>query len=569
MLFKNKKAISISGIDPMSVVRGVGSIGGAAANAGGGLLGGLGFGIGGKITDLASKSAMGLKPLMLAIAFDVIAYLTGEFNPIFGLFFHVVVAWILLSKYLSGDKFLKILLWSKISVLLYILLIGYFPSILQHLPELNRWIFLTVGNHAFPIATMYVIFTGFISNRTGGWLVQAIYIVSFLALIFFAYDKAQDEVNGIFEKAGIDVKSIMPEGQKTVFSTFMTDLIQSTKTTGGSFVKALRNSPQAIAGFIDPKISAAGGDALFGTEKKEQPKLGIVIAPHPSGATKAGDKTIVKALITIPNPLEDRSFLTVTKIRCYHKNSRTASEVEGTVLEYTTDVIQQGVNVFYGRPLTISCEFNEKDLSGVSTVKFAVGYDFESNAKLMTFVMKEDLLNDKLIKNEDPLLGVPTSKRNPSTKYDNGPAKFGIGPVELNNPPLGIADGKTYPAFELVIGNKKAEFNGVIDKVNNILVTLPNGFSLKVTSVTCPFKSAGENKYSINEKAMEDKSTDFTNIQSSRLFTCPMEIDTAGALVAVSNTGGGLGSSWVEVEFNVDADFTYETEVDVSTKPRS
>lgn len=566
MLFRNKKAaIPISGIDPGAIMRGAGSIGGAAAgaatNIGGGLLGGLGFGVGGKFADVMSKSAMGIKPLLLAIAFDAFAYFTGEVNIFFGIFFHIVIAWILLSKYISGDKFLRILFWSKLFVLLYILLVGYFPAILNQFPELHRWVFLTVGNHAFPIATMYIIFTGFISNRTGGIIVQLLYAAAFFALIFFAYDKAQDEVNGIFMKAGIDIKATLPAEQKTVFTSFVQDLIQSTKTTGGKFLMALRNSPQSIANLINPKLKAAGGEALFGKEKEEQPKLGIVLASHPSGATKSGDKTIVKALITIPNPLEDRSFLTVTSIRCYHKQSRTDYETEGRVLEYSQAELQEGLNVFYNRPVTVSCEFSTEDLAGASAVKFAVGYDFESNAKLTTYVMKDDLLEDLLIRNEEPLdyMAVPSNKRNPSTKFDNGPARFGIGPVELNNPPLGIKDGKTYPEFELVIGNKNAEFNGVISKVNSILITLPSGFSLK-ESDTCAFKKEESGKYSINEKAMEEKATDFTNIKTSRLFTCPMEVKTADALGT---------ASFSQAEFNADVDFTYEAEIELSTKQRS
>ncbi len=579
MLLRNKKAQVVpSAIDPSALMKGAGIIGksagslsplagsaskaiGAATNIGGGLLSGLGFGVGGKLTDIASKSAMGLKPLLLAIAFDAFAYFTGEVNPFFGIFFHIVVAWILLTKYIPGDKFLRVLLMSKISVLIYILLVGYFPAILQQFPEVHRWIFLTVGNHAFPVATMYIIFTGFISNRTGGILVQLLYAAAFFALIFFAYDKAQDEVNDIFMKAGIDIKATLPAEQKTVFTTFAQDLIQSTKTTGGKFLMALRNSPQAIANFINPKLKAAGGEALFGKEKEEQPKLGIVLASHPSGATKAGEKTIVKALITIPNPLEDRSFLTVTKIKCYNTQSRTDFEVEGTVLEYPQEALQKGLNVFYNRPATVSCEFKTEELAEASTVKFAVSYEFSSNAKLITYVMKDDLLEDLLVRNEDPLdyMAVPPNKRKPSTKFDNGPARFGIGPVELNNPPLGIKNGKTYPGFELVIGNKNADFNGVISKVNNILITLPSGFSLK-ESDTCAFKSEGGGKYSINEKAMEEKLKDFTNIKSSRLFTCPMEVKTEDALGT---------ASFSQVEFNADVDFTYEAEIDVSTKPRS
>ncbi len=555
MLFGNKKAA----IDPriLSLLGGAGS---TAKSIGSGLFGGFGFGIGAHATNVLAQSTMGLKPLLIAIALDSFAFFTGEFNPLFGVFWHVILIWILLSKYFPGDKILRIMFWSKFFVLFYILLAGYFPTILQYFPEVHRWVFLTAGNHAFPIATLYVIFSGFISNRAGGILVQAIYIISFFALLFFAYDMAQDEVNELFEKAGIDIKATLPAEQKTVFTAFMQGLVRSTKTTGGKFLEAIRNSPQAVANFINPKVEAAGGEALWGKKKEEQPKFGIMVESHPSGAANSGGKIIVKALITIPNPLEDRSFLTVTKIRCYHLKSKSDAVVEGTVREYTQQQLQQGVNVFYNRPLSVSCEFNENDLTGVSTVKFAVGYDFESNAKLTTYVMKEDILEDLLIRNENPLdyMAAPQNKRRPTTKYDNGPARFGMGPIQLNYPPLGIKDGKTYPDFELLIGNNKAEFNGFIGKVNNIIITLPNGFSLK--GAACPFKSAGGNKYSISEKAMADKPADFTNIESSRLFTCPMEVKTADALGT---------ASFNEVEFNVDAGFTYETEADVTAKPRS
>ncbi len=572
MLFNNKKAISISGINPASVMKGAGIIGkstmpaagmaassviGAAKGIGGGLLGGLGFGIG---ANAGANLTAGSSSIILAIVADIIAGIVFAAGGNPATFFMLAIGhYLLFSKYkreLGKDSWLILALFLNISpIIVKIISANYGFGFLNN--EIFR--LTPLGNGIFPI---WFIYAGLLRNSGKGLISKAVYVLLFIGFVGWAID------DGIAQGAYADITAANPQEIGAV-DKFLVGIAQGVATSGKTTLGFIRSVPNAVAARLNSQVGAAGGATLFGKEKEEQPKLGIVLEKHPSGATKSGDNTIiVKGLITIPNPLEDRSFLTVTKIRCYHTKSRTDAEVEGKVLEYTEETLQKGVNVFYNRPLTVSCAFDKEELGSVSTITLAVGYDFSSNAKLITYVMKDDLLEDLLVRNEDPLdyMAVPANKRKPVTRHDNGPARFGIGPVELNNPPLGVREEKTYPNFELVIGNKASDFNGHIGKINNIVITLPRGFSLADDGV-CPFKRTSDepllytdpNKYSISEEAMEAKSTDFTNIKTSRLFTCPMEI----------TTGDALGTaSFSQVEFNVDVGFTYETEADIPAKPR-
>ncbi len=555
MLFNNKKAISISGIDPASVMKGAGIIGkstmpaagtaasaaiGAAKGIGSGIFGGLGFGIGANLTTNLTAGFWVILFAFLANMMVINNLLQGKSV----IMIHVVIALVLYLFIMKGD--------SLIFVMLALSLLPAFTSILPS-SSITTFIANTFAN---PFLPWWFIYAGLFRNTQKGKLATAVFwfLVFVLMAVGYMYGGAE-----IARAANIEER-LTPE-QIQAYETGKTGVITAMGKLSSDIATNIQTIPQSIERFFNPKISAAGGDALFGTTKQEQPKLGIAIQNHPSGATRQGDTTIIKALLTLPNQPEDKNFLTITGIKCYHLQSRTDAEVDGRVLEYSPEELQKGVNLFYNRPLTVSCEFDSGDMEGISTVKIAVSYDFETNAKLITYIMKEDLLEELLIK-EDPLdyMAVPSNRRNPATRYDNGPAKFGIGPIELMNPPLGVKGGKTYPAFELVIGNKP-EFNGRIGKVNNIAITLPRGFSL-TSMETCAFKALPDDteKYLLNEAAVKAKPTDFTNIQSSRLFTCPMAIDTQAALGA---------ASFEQVEFDVDADITYETEAELPTRARS
>ena len=121
---------------------------------------------------------------------------------------------------------------------------------------------------------------------------------------------------------------------------------------------------------------------------------------------------------------------------------------------------------------------------------------------------------------------------------------------------MGVIEGKTYPDFELVIGNKP-DFNGVIKRVNNVVLRVTNGIELE-ESDDCAFVRTAENEFTIPEQITDRfKKSHFSNIKSSRLFTCDMNIDTAKVLG---------GQSFAEIEFDLDVDFTYETQKSVPVR---
>ncbi len=589
-MFKGKKGQAAggtkpSGIDPSAVVRGAGSIGksvlgaaktfapvgggvtGAAAKlasgALGGILPGLGFGVGTNLSNTAFQSVMGIRPLIIAILFDVFAFVTGEFNPLFGAIWHAILAWVLIKKYFPGDGFLNLVMRMKFVVACYILLIAFLPQFLTFasvMPRINYWIFITIGNHAFPIATFYVIFSGFISNRSGGILVQAIYVISFFALIFWAYDMAQDEINEKLVNSGVDVKSMVPEGQKQIFTTFVAQLSHSFRTTGGQFLQAAINSPKQIGGFFNGRVEAATGAELFGEEKKEQPKLGIVLHSHPNPVIEVGDKLQAKAIITIENPLIDRNFLTVTDMSCWQEG-KNKKKVKGEILEFNSEALTKGVYVFYGDSKTITCQFDNAAVSKSSPVYIAVDYDFTSNIKLNSYLMKDELLESLRIRQEDPLdyMAVPEGRKKPIPRFDNGPAKFGIGPIELWNPPLGIADNKVYPAFEFAVGNNPSfNSNGKISKIREILINMPRGMKLREGDKTCFFQPTGvQNQYATIPQIIQDNVLQFTEIESQeRIYLCNMDITVADAL----GTGSSSSTSFIDVEFDVNVDYTYQVQ---------
>ncbi|GEM_PF-4821242 len=313
-----------------------------------------------------------------------------------------------------------------------------------------------------------------------------------------------------------------------------------------------------VSGFFNARIASAGGGEVFGGSAKEkQPRLGITIAPL--GTVPFENSKVIKAKIEMLNPLEGQNFIRVSNVRCWHQKSKGSTEIEGDILEITNPDRVSGFRVFYDDPKTISCEFSNEDIKGISSINLAVEYDFQENVKLITYLMKDDLREDLLIRNEDPLdfISVPSGMRHPRPEYDNGPAELGIGPIELRNPPLGVKTDKHYPAFEFGIRNRKSLFNGKILKVNNIVVTMPNGVVLEALK-KCGFEKTGANEYTSLYDTTKS-SLQFENIDSKRLFACNMNVSPAKALGT---------SSHAEVEFNVDIDFTYQVKQSLRVEQR-
>ncbi|MBI2664676.1 hypothetical protein HYX10_05050 [Candidatus Woesearchaeota archaeon] len=528
-----------------------GGMGGAASAVGGALKGVLPWFAFGAGTRIASNLTGGLTIFLVAALFDFLAFILGNSNLLLGLIIHAFGAFILLTRFAPGDGVLKLIIYAKIAAILLLAV----PSLITIAPEVYYWIGMSVANHAFPVLFLYIAFTGFIFNRGGGKIATAIYLFFFFLILALAYVHADEQINEAFEQAGLDISSSFPEQENVIISFVRTSSSALRKTTK-DFASAIVDAPSSIRRMTDTSIGRAGGEDIFGDANKAQPKYGIVIEKHPSGAVKLQEGTTVKALLTLTNPPKDRNYVTVSNVRCFHEKSTSIAEVGGQ-LDITEAELLEGFNVFYNRPRTVSCFFTKEQIKDASSVTFAAEYDLQEKVELATYFMENDLLEEKLIKGEEPFdlidVDAPSSEKKASIIHDNGPARLGIGPIELQNPPLGIAEGLSYPDFEFAVGNNIA-FSGKIKRINNIVIKLPPGVSLGQEK--CGYANP-ENEYVIDVNLISSNRIQYENIKTSRLFTCPMLIDADEAL---------QGQPFAQADFSVDVDFTYETEKSISTK---
>ena len=475
--------------------------------------------------------------IFLAIAVDIIgavAFSRGG-NPMAPLIAHVIFFWYLRSK--GSDTLLNLAFVLNLFPLVMI------PSVVNaHFDWLQyKPLLLTIGNGIFPVWTIYI---GFLRNPQKS-LIQKI-VFWFFLLGFLGWGIQTGIVAGSYEA----VQQASPEQIKAV-EDFFANLAGGVINVGKGAVKTVTSIPDAVGTVLSAQIAEAGGEELYG-EPKERPKLGIVIQDHPYGLRKLGDEKIAKAVLFVPN-LPDENFLEISDVTCLA--GKDAKPIRADELKERLDGGEK-IRIFYNSPMTVTCTFTEEntdDFEAISSVELSVKYDFEENAKLITYLMREDLREELKSRGEEPLdfMAVPRSKRNPTTVYDNGPARIGIGPVDLTTPPFGIGPGLTYPDFELVIGNKP-DFNGAISSISSIDITLPEGFALE--GPKCAF--AGNNPYSLKEDVQEENKLQFENIKSSRYFNCDMKIND-----------NALGdASFAEVEFDVAVAFTYETTKTVRLK---
>lgn len=402
---------------------------------------------------------------------------------------------------------------------------------IRTLPEVLR-------NVAFnPLMPWWLVYTVLKSGGKGGKLPAVLYVITVTFLIGLAYFNISDQQKVVF---GYDL---------TTGGRLTTEQIETAREIAGQGGKGalqlvkdtVTTTVGGISGFFNARIQEAGGEELFG-EPKERPKLGIVIQEHPSKSIEFGDNTIVKAILLLPNLPEQQEYMEVEDITCTAEGAKPVKAKE----------FREGMKIFYNSPITVTCEFPTNDIEKASSVEMSVKYHFRENAKLITYIMRADLLDELRTKREDPLdfMAVPNSKRHPTTIYDNGAAKIGIGPAELLAPPFRIENGLTYPHFEFVVGNKP-DFQGVISRINSIDLTMPEGFSLKADE--CAFRAAGGNTYTAAQ-AIKQYEKKFTTIPTSKYFLCNMEIGEDSLRSA----------SFAEIEFDANVDFTYETKKQLS-----
>jgi len=308
---------------------------------------------------------------------------------------------------------------------------------------------------------------------------------------------------------------------------------------------------------INPKIAQAGGKDILGKSEQSRPQLGIVIKNHPSiNRFTEDDKLGIKALIVVPAPLEGKTFITITDVKCWPSNDK-LREKSTRPLEIADELQNEGVKIFYDREQTITCPFAEAGLKGTSSVMIAVDYEVGQTVRLSTYIMRADRLEDLLIDGTDPLddMEVPFGKRNPVPLFPRGPAKLGIGPVELWNPPLAVGEGSPKLRFEFAIFNNRADFNGIISSLDKVIITMPRGMTLG--GEECLFKpTAAEGIYETTVESKIENPNKFKNIKTSRLFDeCTLEVNSEAAL---------QGGPHIDVEFRADVAFTYAAEKKVS-----
>ena len=497
--------------------------------AGAGFAGAAAFGAASSLTGkLVGNLGAGLPLIFFSLLVDLIAIdflLKG--NP-YHLAIHAIMGALMYGVIMKRD-----------SLVLGIVALNFLPLIISKLPgsDFTLVIANTIGN---PFIPWWFIYSGFLRNERQGKIAGIIFWAFVLVFLAIGY-----KIGGaqIAETANIE---LTPE-QIATAQTAKGGIINAVKTIGKDAFDGIRGVPKRLTEFF---IHLTGTQDVFGPGKsKQEPKLGIRIVPI--DPVRAGDKVIARANLEILAPIEGR-FLTISDITCWREKEISGRKA-GTIIGYTPEQLQEGIKMFYGRTRTVSCEFAKEDIDGVSEVKLEVQYHINANGHLKTYFMKEALLEELLISGKDPIafMDLKSTEMVAITEYDNTPARFGIGPEELNKPPVAIKEGN-FGIFTLWIGNRQ-EFDGKIAQVNSIQITLPDRVNL--TGESCIFTKYGEgNSYIASPEQIEQNRDLFFDIKSKRVFSCPMEI---------GNTNLGI-LGYREAEFRVNMDFTYQVEKDLS-----
>ena len=515
-----------------SGIRGAGAGTGTMMKAGAGFAGAAAFGAASSLTGkLVGNLGAGLPLIFFALLVDLIAIDFLLKDNDYHLAIHAIMGALMYGIIMKRDK-----------LVLGIVALNFLPLIISQLPgsDFTLVIANTIGN---PFIPWWFIYAGFLRNERQGKLAGIIFWAFVLVFLAIGY-----KIGGaqIAETAGI-ARIDLTDEQKATAQAAKGGIINAVKTLGKDAFDGIRGVPKRLTEFF---IDVTGTQDVFGPGKsRQEPKLGIRIVPI--DPARAGDKVIARANLEILAPLEG-GFLTISDITCWREKEISGRKA-GTIIGYTPEQLQEGIKMFYGRTRTVSCEFAKEDIDGVSEVKLEVQYHINANGNLKTYFMKEDLLEELLISGKDPIafMDLKSTERVAITEYDNTPARFGIGPEDLNKPPVAIKEGN-FGFFTLWIGNRP-EFDGKIAQVNSIQITLPDRVNL--TGESCIFTKYGEgNSYIASPEQIEQNRDLFFDIESKRVFSCPMEI--------VDTDLGILG--YHEAEFRVNMDFTYQVEKDLS-----
>jgi hypothetical protein len=516
-------------------------------------------------------SMAGSMDIFLAIIGDIAVasfFLMGGSALIGALVIHLFLYWRFQNSF-GNDRALHVFLGLNVIPLL-------FSSIaLGRFLDGTNPATLTLGNGLIPLWFLYA---GLLKNTGKGLLAKGVYIFLFAGLAGWAISE------GHVETVYAEAAAASPE-QAEAASNIITNVVNGVGTSATLLVGGIKNSPNAVAGWLNPQVAAAGGKDLF-SETKQQPKLGLSIEANPLGsATFIDDDTIAaSAILKQIQPIPDNPVLRVTRVQCQGKASDPKDAAKPGKDELQSGRVIVGPNSL----TTIACNFRKDEVG--SSFKVLAEYEFRETAELTTYFVRKDVLDSAIVNNEDLLdfYKVPPLNRNPRTKVDNGPVDVGIGPAELLFPPLGIEAGREYPSFQLAV-RPRSTFDGEIAEIRKIIITLPTGISL-VNAEQCGFKpvekilsrppaasrfdngitgsaidvpdipqppsTEGPIKY---ESYLDEKNSrlmsKFTAPGKSVLFSCDMAINPA---LALGN------AAFREAKFNVDISFVYRTERQIS-----
>ena len=432
-------------------------------------------------------------------------------------------------------------------LLVAILMLNLLPALVS-LPEFinlfgSQATNLLANTIANPFIPWWSIYAGFFRNPRQGKLSSLIFWMWVILFLSVGYTLGADEISKI---PGLDQR--ISQGQQEYALKGVDTARTSVGTLVGDAVQGVLNFPNQMVNFFTGQTKKLYPD-LNGGKKADQPKRGILIKNHPiSGYSETDHSKKFKATIAVENLPPEKNFFEISNAECQYEGNKSfdADEFKGE---------NEKIRIFQNYDQTVTCTFDAKDhnnLKDIDEVKLTVDYDFETHAKLETYVMKNSLLQDLQEQNVNPFdhMNVLDSPRKPITLYDNTPATFFIGPIELEHPPLGIKDGKTYPDFELIIGNR-ADFRGKIKSIKDLSIVLPRGFSLSGSS--CQFEHSNSCIGKGPDCRMVYKIKDNknpVNIKNKKLYTCEMNIDASGALGP---------RPFSQIEFDVFANFTYQT----------
>ncbi|MEM4263392.1 MAG: hypothetical protein QW666_00670 [Candidatus Woesearchaeota archaeon] len=312
-------------------------------------------------------------------------------------------------------------------------------------------------------------------------------------------------------------------------------------------------APKTIKRDIEKTIRTASGDYYTGTVDQSAEKItGVYVQ----------DLKAVQAEFFEGRPVTVRGKIKAATI-AQPINIHLSCVAEPGSIKAKSIEPDQDITVVGSIEKPIACIF-EGLSAKYYTIKLTADFNFATRAYQKTYFMDNKILNEYLIRNEDPLEGFPDKK--PTTKHSPGPLMIGM-TESFPTQPTGITQGKSGPIIGITIDNL---WSGKIKEVKELVIYTPKGLEIKDINGVAPERircadlhkeeqvgcdTGLENIYRVPKEYMQKLSK--TTVHTYDVHT---NVTDSGALL------GNAPISVRNIKVTAEYDYTYTLELGVSVK---